>query len=410
VARYGELLTVTARRNDRVNGWFICDRGRFADHKVNDRQRPRRAMINGAAATWNEALEALVTRVAGLPPGSIALVGSDRLPLEGALLLPQLAAALQAGSLSYFQRTAEAAAAAATVAGLSAANCASLEDVAAADCIVIHECDLRAEAPLLLLAVRQAWRHGAPVLLVGRGAPLAQATAVSIEAVDIEFIEEAPIGIFDRPVIIFSAVSCRVAEVENLFRAAAKFAPVFAGANGCGAALLAAAHAAVPLETALADGSIKGIIAVEADIPAAICGDIPLIAAIDWQGTDTVGRAEIVLPTTAWVEMDGTFVNNVGLAQRFKQVMAPGTPLVAELDAGHPPRVHRQELPGGDVREAWRVISGLLGILGEEPPAEPFRGEWTSLRGLDPEGEGVLVSNREKLTENQDHGTRIKSD
>jgi NADH-quinone oxidoreductase subunit G len=41
VARYRELLKIIARRNDAVNGYFICDRGRFGDSGVNDPQRPR---------------------------------------------------------------------------------------------------------------------------------------------------------------------------------------------------------------------------------------------------------------------------------------------------------------------------------------------------------------------------------
>ncbi len=396
MARYRELLKVTARQSDRVNGWFICDRGRFAEKKVNDRQRPRSVMVNGAPSSWSEALKSVIARAGELPPGSIALVGSARLSHEGATLLPQLAAALKAGALSYFLEEKEAAATAVTAARLTAANAASLQDVAAADCIVIHECDLRQEAPMLLLAVRQAWRHGAPVLLVGHGAPLAQAAAVSIEAVDIEFIEEAPVGIFDRPVIIFSSVTGSAAEIENLFRAEAKFAPIFAGPNGCGSALLAETHAAVSLETALASGKIKGIIAVEAEIPTALAGDIPLLAAIDWQRTAAMERAEVVLPATAWVEMDGTFINNEGRAQRFKKVMAPGIPLAFELEGGHPPRIHRHDQPGGDLREAWRVIAALLGCLGAEPPLAPLPGEWSCLRELDPEGEGVIALHGQK--------------
>ncbi|NJD91848.1 MAG: 2Fe-2S iron-sulfur cluster binding domain-containing protein, partial [Geobacter sp.] len=117
VARYRELLKVTARRNDRVNGWFICDRGRFTARKVNDWQRPRTVMANGNEVAWQEALEMLCQRVKSLPPGSIALVGSGRLALEGGALLPQLATALQAGSLSYFIGEQAATAAAAAVGG-----------------------------------------------------------------------------------------------------------------------------------------------------------------------------------------------------------------------------------------------------------------------------------------------------
>lgn len=391
VARYRELLKVVARSNDTVNGWFICDRGRFSARKVNDWQRPRSVKVNGAVVDWHGALEMLCQRAKELPPGSIALVGSGRMSLEAAALLPQLATALQAGALSYFISEQEATCAAATVAGLTAANSASMQDIAAADCIVIHECDLREIGPMLLLAVRQAWRNGAPVLLVGKGASLAQTVSVGIEAIDLQFIEEVPLAIFARPVLVFNVDSCKADEIAYLYRAEAKFAPVFREANSCGAALLAAANGAVSFEAAVRSGSIKAVIAVETEIPAILAGDVPVIASIDWLHTEAVARAEIILPATAWAEMDGTAINNEGRAQRFCKVMQPGIPVRELLDSGHPPRSHQADVPGGDVRESWRAISDLLGCFGAEPPRQPLQGEWSLLRGIDPDGGGVKV-------------------
>ena len=92
-ARYRELLKIMARRNDAVNGWFICDRGRFGNAAVNDPARPRTPLLDGREAGWDEALDALVTRIGELSElhgaGSLAVVGSSRLALEGAALLPQ---------------------------------------------------------------------------------------------------------------------------------------------------------------------------------------------------------------------------------------------------------------------------------------------------------------------------------
>ena len=98
-ARYRELLKIMARRNDTVNGWFICDRGRFSKSGVNDPARPRIPLIDGQEAGWDEALEALVIRLGELVelygPGSIAVVGSSRLSLEGNVMLAQLAEAVR---------------------------------------------------------------------------------------------------------------------------------------------------------------------------------------------------------------------------------------------------------------------------------------------------------------------------
>lgn len=77
----------------------------------------------------------------------------------------------------------------------------------------------------------------------------------------------------------------------------------------------------------------------------------------------SVKTAGIFLPTTAWVEMDGTFVNNEGRVQQFKKVMEPGIPLIADLESGHPPRCHSLDIPGGEPKPAGEVISSLIAAL-----------------------------------------------
>ena len=95
------------------------------------------------------------------------------------------------------------------------------------------------------------------------------------------------------------------------------------GPNAFGAGLLAKEHNGTTFSQAVADGKVKGIIAVEAEISSELLEGIPFVAALDWRNTDTVKSAWMVLPTTAWVEMDGTYINNEGRAQRFKKVMTP---------------------------------------------------------------------------------------
>ncbi|HEY6873358.1 MAG TPA: NADH-quinone oxidoreductase subunit NuoG [Geobacteraceae bacterium] len=405
VARYRELLKTIARENPAVNGWFICDRGRFGNSAVKDPARPRSPLVDGREADWDEALDALLIRVAELAElhgeGSLAVVGSSRLALEGNALLPQLAGLLGAGFLCYFTDDEEGDRTAAAVSLLARDNAASLADVRESDCIAIVDCDLMEEGPMMLLAVRQAWRKGAPVFLVGEHAPLEQARAVAIEAVQLGFPEEAPLGIFERPVVICGTRNNSPAAIEKLAQAKAKVACLLPGPNAFGAALLAREHETAALAEALATGRVKGVIAIEADIPPELLEGIPLVAVLDWLPTGLAKRADIVLPTTAWVEMDGTFVNNEGRGQRFKKVMTPGYPikgLPARYHAStdkpapfHPPRVHRKEPPGGGLRPAWRVIGAVIERLGGERIEEPLAGLWAALRDLDPEGEGVRI-------------------
>jgi NADH-quinone oxidoreductase subunit G len=386
VARYRELLKITARRNDAVNGHFICDRGRFGDSGVNDPQRPRTPLVDGQAVSREEALADLLLRLGEVVelygPASIAIVGSARLALEGAALLPLLAQSLGAGALCYFAGAEEGDRALAVHELLVAGRSASQQEVRAADCLVIDHCDPLAEAPMLALAVRQAWRNGAKVYVVGEKIELlCDFTLVAT-------LDAIPLAEAARPVLICGnsgntdTLTLKLDQHDHL-----KLVCLLPGPNSFAAARLSREHGCSSLEDALADGGIKAIIAIETDIPAELLAEIPLVVAFDWRLTATVQAAQIVLPTTAWVEMDGTFINYEGRVQRFKRVMKPGLP----NPPGHPPHAHRQTPPGGEARPAWEMIAALIAALGGERISEPLRGEWEVLRGLDAEQEGVLI-------------------
>jgi NADH-quinone oxidoreductase subunit G len=404
VARLRELLKVVARDNRLVNGPFICDRGRFANGAVNRLDRPRQPLRAGCEVPWGDALSAVVDRIRELReevgPGAIAFVGSARLALEGALQLASLAKALGA-TLCLTATGEEADRNRAAVTALRRGTPASLATVRRADCIAIVHCDLRDEGPMLLLAVRQAWRQGAPVFLVGEASPLEQALDVGMEAIQLSYPEEVPFGIFERPVIIGGTRQSTAADIAALAGAEAAIALLLDGPNACGVTLVAAAAGATPLDEALATGKIRALVTLEAELPAELPPGIEVIAAADWQLTPAVAAAGIVLPTTPWTEMDGTYLNNEGRAQRFRRVMAPGLPIrglpsryhaAADKPAPfHPPRVFRSAPPGGEPRPVWQVLADLQTRLTGAPAPAPLVGAWAALQDLDPEGEGRLV-------------------
>ena len=330
-ARYRELLKTMARKNDAVNGWFICDRGRFGSAPVNDPARPRTPRLDGRETGWEEALDALVARIGELGEvhgaGSLAVVGSSRLALEGGALLPKLAGLLGAGFLCYFTDEQEGDRTVAAVSLLNSGNSASMAEVQESDCIVVSNCDLLEEGPMLALAVRQAWRKGARVFLAGANAGTAWTKTVSVEAAAVNTISEVPFAEFKRPVILCGTRQNNPADLENAAKAGVKVAYLLAGPNAFGSALLARENETTSLSEAVASGKVKGILAIEADIPAELLEGVSFVAAADWLPTDLAKRADIFLPTTSWVEMDGTFINNEGRAQRFKRVMKPGLPI-----------------------------------------------------------------------------------
>jgi NADH-quinone oxidoreductase subunit G len=174
-----------------------------------------------------------------------------------------------------------------------------------------------------------------------------------------------------------------------------KLAFILAGPNAFGTALLAGEQGAISFSEALAGGKIRGVISLEADLPAGLPPEIRVLAAADWLPTHLMKRAEIALPVTSWVEMDGTYINNEGRAQRFKQVMQPGLPINGLAPELHPPRIHRHDPPGGDMLPSWRVVSELLKRLGDEQSAEERFGENRTLLGsLDAESGGTMFYER----------------
>jgi NADH-quinone oxidoreductase subunit G len=71
--------------------------------------------------------------------------------------------------------------------------------------------------------------------------------------------------------------------------------------------------------------------------------------------------------------------------------MSPGLPIKGLDPALHPPRIHRSEAPGGDLRPSWQVMAELVERLGGETVETPFTRRWEALRDLDAEGEGKII-------------------
>jgi len=392
MARYRELLKITARRNDHVNDWFICDRGRFSNSAVNDPERPRQALLDGKPISMEGAVDALVGRLSEFlelhGPEGLAIVGSTRMNMEGNIMAARLHAALGAGTLCYFgdvihsDRTLE------TVSLLNAGNSASQQDVRQADLIVIMECNLLDEAPMMALAVRQAWRSGARIFIVGGECQFDAAQQELFESEAVTSLADVPLSSAVQPVIICGTRHKGLDHIRGAAAAGTKLAFILDTSNAFGCALLALEHGAVSFSEALASGRIKGIVSFEADLPSTLPAEIRVLAAADWLPSHLIQRAEIILPVTAWVEMDGTFVNNEGRAQRFRQVMQPGLPIKGLTPELHPPRTHRHDAPGGDVLPSWQILSMILERLGDAQVEDPLSGKWESLRHLAAEGPG----------------------
>ena len=154
--RYGSVRRVANRYNHQVNGYFLCDRGRFGYEFTNSPTRLREPLWRGAVVAKSKALEAVAL-------GRAIGVGSPRASLEGNYALRQLVGAerFYAG-ISRAEGTAVAAAL--RVLQTGPAPSASLLDVEQADAVLVLGEDVLNVAPLMALRLRQSLRQ-APMRL-----------------------------------------------------------------------------------------------------------------------------------------------------------------------------------------------------------------------------------------------------
>jgi NADH-quinone oxidoreductase subunit G len=369
MARYHELLKITARRNDEVNGWFICDRGRFSNAAVNAPDRPRQALVDGEAVSMEVALNALMERLTGFlelhGASALAIVGSSRISQETAVMAARLRNVTGAGTLSFSGDTELSLSTDEAVSLLDHGTSASQNDVQQSDLIALLACDLLNDAPMMALAVRQAWRNGAKVYSV-RDHHQFNTRHQLYDSTNVTSLIDVPFREALSPVVVCGANRQGLDSIRTASLAGVKLAFILNGPNSFGTALLAREQGAVPLPEAVARSSVRGIIALEADVSSDLPPEIRILAAADWLPTALIKRAEIVLPVTSWIEMDGTFINNEGRSQQFKQVMQPGLPIKGLTPELHPPRTHRHDAPGGDMLPTWKIVSELLVRWGAE--------------------------------------------
>jgi NADH-quinone oxidoreductase subunit G len=160
--RYGQLRRMRNRYHHEVNGYFLCDRGRYGYEFVNSDRRIRHA-------SWREDLaqqaqpvskEAALERAASLLAHEerIIGIGSPRASLEANFALRTLVGP-ERFYLGVSQRDYRLLSLALEILQRGAAPAASLQDVRMADAVFILGEDVTNVAPMLSLAARQSVRR-----------------------------------------------------------------------------------------------------------------------------------------------------------------------------------------------------------------------------------------------------------
>jgi len=158
--RAGELRRIVNRYNGSVNGYFLCDRGRYGYGFVNAPGRIRKPLARSADGGQAElSRKEAITHFAALlqAGGRIVGIGSPRASLEGNFALRSLVGAenFYAGVSA---READLLRLIAEILGAEAVHIPSLREVGEADAALVLGSDLPNAAPRAALALRQAAR------------------------------------------------------------------------------------------------------------------------------------------------------------------------------------------------------------------------------------------------------------
>lgn len=343
-----EVMRFLPRNHDGVNEEWISDKTRFVWDGLR-RQRLDRPYIreNGKLrpAAWPEALAAAA---AGMRGRKLAGLVGDLAPVEAAFALKQLieghggivecrtdGASLPAGNRAAYVGTAR------------------IEDIDAAQGIVIVGANPQTEAPVLNARIRKAWVAGADVAVIGPQADLTYpathlGTGPAALAGDRRAALIARLQGMERKVIILGQGALTRPD------GAAILADVQALAEACDAWLLvlhtAAARVGAMDVDATNPGGMRAV--AEAETIYNLGADeieIPAGAFVIYQGSHGdrgAHRADVILPGAAYTEEPGLFVNTEGRPQ-------------LALRAGFAP---------GEAKENWAILRALSAELGQALP------------------------------------------
>ncbi|MEJ2728583.1 MAG: NADH-quinone oxidoreductase subunit NuoG [Deltaproteobacteria bacterium] len=168
--RYRKVVRQEARFSKSVNGYFICDRGRYGFFYADLEERPRRAKLEGKEVPFDQAVETLSSKIEEIShrvgAEAIACVGAPRNSLETQSMIMHISRIKGWANPSYFTDRAITRKVKSAIARLEPDLVVSQQQVETADFILVIGADPVNEAPMLALAMRQAARNQAAVAVI----------------------------------------------------------------------------------------------------------------------------------------------------------------------------------------------------------------------------------------------------
>jgi NADH-quinone oxidoreductase subunit G len=365
------IKRVMPRQNEAVNEIWMCDKGRFAHHFTESKDRLVKPQVrkNGKleTVTWKEAVAEAGRKLHG---EKIIVLAGGRLSNEDLFNLKQLADTLNGQALFY---TAMGGGELTSQVGVGQGT--NFAEMGKGTTILVAASDLYNEAPLWYLRIKQAAGRGATLIVVNPRETRLEKYATHVvryvygdEAVTIGGLLKSKPG---------KVIADAITTAENLV--------VLYGSEGLGlegSSALAVACANMLVETNHTGRVNNGLIGVwphandqaawelgykaETSLAEMLPGKVVYIAAADPAGDDpaleevlkkakyvivqelfptrTANLADMVLPAQAFIERDGSFTSGERRVQRFY----PAVP------------------PPGETRTDFSITAALAGELGIE--------------------------------------------
>ncbi len=343
------IKRVMPRQNEQVNEVWICDKGRFAYHYAESKERLAKPLVRKddklKAASWDSATK-LVAEKLGEAGKDTVVLASGRLSNEDLFNLKSLADGLGGKAVLYTDMGGGD-----LVMQVGVGQGTNFSDMGQGDAILVVASDLYEEAPIWWLRVKQAADRGATLIVANS--------------------RETKLDKFANYVVRY-ANGDEVKTVQEL-GGKSKIAEAFAqaenaivlfGSDGLGlegSSNVAAACARLLQENGQTGKRNNGLIGVwpkandqgaweigfrpEADLATALKGKTVYIAGADPAGDDpalekalksadfvivqdlfqtaTAELADVVLPAQAYTERDGTFTSGERRVQRFYPAVPP---------------------------------------------------------------------------------------
>ena len=170
--RYGAIRRVMSRYNGSVNGYFICDRGRFGYEFINNNQRIKRIHARiSKYSSLEEVKDISETKICeALGAEKMIGIGSPRASLEANFALLELV-----GKDNFFhgisRNEQNLVNTAVTILSKGIVHTPSLKEIENCDAVLILGEDVTNTAPMLALAIRQAARNKSAGIAAKLGIP-----------------------------------------------------------------------------------------------------------------------------------------------------------------------------------------------------------------------------------------------